>query len=333
MDLASLRARLDARPRAHLASLPTPLRPARRLQAALGPECPELLLKLDEETGFGLGGNKVRKLEYELAPSRLSGVTHLVTTGGVQSNHCRVTAAAAAHLGLGCVLVLDGAPPDPPTGNALLMSRFGARVRTVSTRAERAAGMERAAADIAEAGGRALIVPLGASTPRGALGYVRALVELHDQLPPVADRAVHLFVASSSGGTLAGLRAGLALLERDDVTLTAVSSDTPAEALATTSRTLARGALELLEVAPARLEAEGGRVEIDDGQIGGGYGVPTAAADEAAELLARSEGVLADPVYTAKAAAGLVAAVRSGRFPTGDRVLFWHTGGHPALFA
>lgn len=333
MDLATLRARIDGLPRTPLATLPTPLRSAPRLRAALGPECPELLVKLDEETGFGLGGNKVRKLEFELAPPRLEGVTHLVTTGGVQSNHCRVTAAAAARLGLGCVVVVDGTPPDPPTGNALLQRHFGARIRSVASRGEREDGMRDAAAEIAEAGGRALVIPLGASTQRGAVGYVHALVELHDQLPPSADRAVNVYLSSSSGGTLGGMWGGLALLGRDDITVTAVSADTPAEELLDRARRCARGALSLLQVDPDRVEAVADRVETTDSQVGDGYGIPTEAADEAAELMARSEGIVVDPVYTAKAAAGVVAAVRAGRFPAGDRVLFWHTGGHPALFA
>lgn len=333
MPLDELRERLRALPRTRLASLPTPLRRAPRLRAALGPETPDLLLKLDEETGFGLGGNKVRKLEFELSPERLEGVTHLVTTGGPQSNHCRVTAAAAARLGLGCVLVINGDAPDPPTGNALLHRMLGAHIRTVHSRAERAPAMAEAAAEIAAAGGRALEVPLGASTPRGALGYLQAAFELNDQLPAQPDRAVHVFLSSSSGGTLAGLIAGLTLLDRDDLHLVAVSADTPREALLETAGELARGALGLLGVEPGAADRVASRIDATDQQVGAGYGIPTGPAREAADLFARSEGVLLDPVYTGKAGAGLVAWTREGRFPTGDRVVFWHTGGHPALFA
>jgi 1-aminocyclopropane-1-carboxylate deaminase/D-cysteine desulfhydrase-like pyridoxal-dependent ACC family enzyme len=257
----------------------------------------------------------------------------VVTTGSVQSNHCRVTAAAAARLGLGCVLVVSGTPPEPPTGNALLQRRFGARIRPVADRAARDPAARAASAEVAEAGGRALQIPLGASTPVGALGYVRGLLEFHDQLAAVPDRATHVLVSSSSGGTLAGLWAGLALLERDDISLTAVSSDTPADELRAKARVLARGALGLLDADPESAASVDERVEVTDGQVGPGYGVPTPASDEAAELLARSEGIVVDPVYTAKAAAEVVEAVRSGRFPTGDRIVFWHTGGHPALFA
>ena len=331
MELAALRARLEQRPRTSLASLPTPLRTLPRLRAALGPETPELRVKLDEETGFGLGGNKVRKLEFELAPERLTGATHLITTGGPQSNHCRVTAAAAARLGLGCVLVINGPPTSAPTGNARLHRILGAQIRHVESRAERTAAVAAAVEEVERAGGKALVIPLGASTPHGALGYVRALLELHDQLPEEPDRAVQIFVSSSSGGTLAGLWAGLALLDRADLNIAAVSADTPGDELREIAAKLARGVLRLLEADPDSVERVSGRVEIDDNEVGRGYGIPTEAADEATDLLARSEGILLDPVYTAKAMAGMIRWLREGRSPAGDRIVFWHTGGHPAL--
>ena len=331
MDLASLRARLEQRPRTPLATLPTPLRSLPRLRAALGPETPELRVKLDEETGFGLGGNKVRKLEFELAPERLAGATHLITTGGPQSNHCRVTAAAAARLGLGCILVINGPPTHDPTGNARLQRLFGAQIRHVENRAGCAAAVASAAEEVERAGGEAVVIPLGASTPHGALGYVRAVLELHDQLPEEEDRAVQIFVASSSGGTLAGLWAGLALLEREDLYVVAVSADTPAPELRSTAAELAKGALRLLEVDPKAVERVADRIEVDDSEVGGGYGIPTEAGDEARDLLALGEGILLDPVYTAKAMAGMIRWLREGRSPAGDRIIFWHTGGHPAL--
>lgn len=320
--------RLAALPRTRLARLPTPLLPAPRLRASLG-HAPEILVKMDAETGFALGGNKVRKLEHELAPPRLDGVTSIVTAGGPQSNHCRVTAAAAARLGLRCVLVIDGAPPEPPRGNALLHRLFGAEVRTVADRGGREEAMEAVARDEADAGGRALVVPLGASTPLGALGYVRAAAEIDDRLPGDG-RTTWIFVASSSCGTLGGLAAGFTLLRRTDVRLVGISADTPRDALLAGARRLAEGAL-------ARLGAEGeppdGLLEADDQEVGAGYGIPTEASHAALERFARTEGIVLDPVYTAKAAAGLVRWVREGRLGRGDRVVFLHTGGHPALLA
>lgn len=333
MTSDELFALLEAHPRTHLVLGRTPLVTAPRLRGALGPETPEIYLKLDEETGFGLGGNKVRKLEHELGPTRVDGITHLITTGGPQSNHCRVTAAAAARLGLGCQLVVNGEVADPPTGNALLYRIMGAKIRTVSSRQERGPAMEEEAERIAAAGGRALIVPLGASTSLGALGYVRGAVEISEQLPMTRDRDVHLFLSSSSGGTLAGLMAGFALLDRPDMHLVAVSADTPAEQLLDTARDLAVGALARLGQHERVLEGILARVDVTDAEVGEGYGIPTERSQEALDLFARSEGILVDPTYTAKAAAGMVTAVREGRFPAGDRIIFLHTGGHPALFA
>jgi len=333
MTSDELFALLEAHPRTHLVLGRTPLVTAPRLRGALGPETPEIYLKLDEETGFGLGGNKVRKLEHELGPTRVDGITHLITTGGPQSNHCRVTAAAAARLGLGCQLVINGEISDPPTGNALLYRIMGAKVRTVASRQERAPAMEEEAERIAAAGGRALIVPLGASTSLGALGYVRAAVEISEQLPMTRDRDVNLFLSSSSGGTLAGLMAGFALLDRPDMHLLAVSADTPAEELLDTARDLAVGALARLGQHERVLEGVMPRVDVTDAEVGEGYGIPTERSKEAADLFARSEGILVDPTYTSKASAGMVSAVREGRFPAGDRIIFLHTGGHPSLFA
>ncbi len=324
-------ARLDAWPRQLIAMLPTQLVAADQLTRSLGASAPHIHLKIDADTGLGLGGNKVRKLEFELAPDRIAQVTHLITTGGPQSNHCRITAAAAAHLGRKCVLVINGTVEGPPRGNAFLQRLFGAEIRTVAERSERAPAMEAAARDIAAAGGRALVIPLGASTPLGSLGYARAAVELEAQLaqlPPVPH--TWIFVASSSCGTLGGLLLGFSLLERDDVRLVGVSADTPEAELRRDS---------------VRLATEGGALlgwkervltdilSCDDTQVGEGYGIPTPASDEATRLLGTTQGVVLDPFYTAKAMAGMLAWIRSGRVPAGDRVVFVHTGGHPALLA
>lgn len=332
MTPTDLMARVDGHPRTRLAQLPTPLLTARNLRAALGPDAPEILVKRDDLTGFGLGGNKVRKLEHELAPHRLEGLTHLVTTGGPQSNHCRVTAAAAAHLGRRCILVVSGDPGDPPRGNALLHRLLGAEVRVVGGREAREAAMDAAVQAVARDGGRALPVPLGASTPTGALGYVRAAAELVRQLDdlPEPQRPVRVFLASSSAGTLGGLVAGLSLLQRSGIHLTGISADVPSDELVENALELATGAMELLGAA---LPPSASTFSADDSQVGEGYGIPTVASQEALELFARAEGILLDPVYTAKAAAGLIGAVRAGEVGPLERVVFLHTGGHPALFA
>ena len=322
--------RLGAIPRTGLASVPTPLLAAPSLAAHLGAGV-RISVKADDRTGLGLGGNKVRKLEYELAPERLRGVTELVTSGGPHSNHCRVVAAAAAQLGLRCTLVINGQPEDPTRGNACLHRLLGASIVTVPERQDRDPATEEEARRIGAAGGRALVVPLGASTPRGALGYVHAAVEMHRQLDSRA--RVWIFVCTSSGGTLGGLILGCALLGWP-VRLVGVSADEPAAEAKDKAVGLALDAARLLggkEVGDSVRTLADSVVTTDD-FVGAGYGAATPAGDEAARIFGARTGLILDPVYTAKAAAGMIEWVRRGRVPASDRVVFVHTGGHPALF-
>jgi len=322
--------RLGAISRTGLASVPTPLLAAPSLAAHLG-ACVRISVKADDRTGLGLGGNKVRKLEYELAPERLRGVTELVTSGGPHSNHCRVVAAAAAQLGLRCTLVINGQPEDPTRGNACLHRLLGASIVTVPERQDRDPATEEEARRIGAAGGRALVVPLGASTPRGALGYVHAAVEMHRQLDSRA--RVWIFVCTSSGGTLGGLILGCALLGWP-VRLVGVSADEPAGEAKDKAVGLALDAARLLggkEVGDSVRTLADSVVTTDD-FVGPGYGAATPAGDEAARIFGARTGLILDPVYTAKAAAAMIEWVRQGRVPASDRVVFVHTGGHPALF-
>jgi 1-aminocyclopropane-1-carboxylate deaminase/D-cysteine desulfhydrase-like pyridoxal-dependent ACC family enzyme len=325
--------RLTSWPRLRLAALPTRLTPAanlaRHLAGASRAEAPAILVKMDAETGFGLGGNKVRKLETFLAPPELEGVTHLITTGGPQSNHCRVTAAAAAHLGLGCTLVVNGSVTGEPRGNALIHRLFGARIRTVGDRSERAPAMEEEARRVARVGGKALVVPLGASTGLGALGYALAALELQAQLEELPGKSrTWIFVSASSCGTLAGLLLGLSMLEREDVRLVGVSADVTAKDMRSDALRLAGEGADLLGFTGPLIEDA---LETDDSEVGEGYGIPTEASGEAIELFGKLEGIVLDPVYTGKAAAGMLAHIRSGTVDPSDRVVFVHTGGHPAL--
>ncbi|MFC1791824.1 pyridoxal-phosphate dependent enzyme, partial [Gemmatimonadota bacterium] len=301
------------------------------LRARVASTAPEILLKLDDWTGFALGGNKVRKLEFFLGRV-LDEADALITCGGPQSNHCRITAAVAAHLGMPCTLVVNGRPPEPPTGNALLMRLFGAEIRLVDSRADRAPAMEEVARELSALGRRPLIIPLGASTPLGALGYVRAAVELDRQMKERGGWGPGLtwiFISSSSCGTLAGLALGFTLLGKEKVRLIGVSPDVKAEEILTTTTEIALGAGDLLgwkgELLP-------GLVAADDRFVGEGYGKPTEASQEATLFFGRNAGVLLDPVYTAKAGAGFLEWLRKGRVPDEDTALFWHTGGAPALF-
>ena len=326
--------RLLARPRTRLAHLPTPLVAHPRLARALGLD--ELYVKADDETGFALGGNKVRKLEYELAPERLAGATCLLTAGGPQSNHCRVTAAFAARHGLDCVLVLNGPEPLVPTGNAFLHRLFGAEIRTVADRSAREDALGAAAAEIDAVGGRSLVVAIGASTGLGSLGYARAAHELAQQLDTLGPRPRRtlVFFASSSCGTLAGLVLGLAIVGRSDIVPIAVSADaTVSEIHGRTVEIVADGAA-LVGTRPPIPEMVGkAPFTALDSEVGEGYGIPTPASLEATSLFARKAGIVLDPTYTAKAAAGMISWIRERGAGPGERVVFLHTGGHPGLLA
>jgi 1-aminocyclopropane-1-carboxylate deaminase/D-cysteine desulfhydrase-like pyridoxal-dependent ACC family enzyme len=320
---------LASLPSVPFAPEPTPVEEMPRLRAALGGG-PRLLVKRDDAIGFAFGGNKVRKMRLVAADALARQADTLITCGGVQSNHARVTAAAAAKLGLQCVLVANGAAPDRPTANALLDRLLGAEIRYVPTREARAQEMETVAAAQREAGRRPYVIPIGASTPLGAAAFAHALTELLEQVAP-PDVIVH---STSSGGTQAGLVAGCALAGIRTKVL-GISADEPADRLATEIRGILSGLSDLIgpvSGSPPGLLADA-EIDIDDGWVGGGYGVPTPQSQEAIELLARTEALFLDPTYTAKAMAGLIARVRSRAFKDTDTVLFWHTGGQVGLFA
>lgn len=281
---------------------------------------PRLLVKRDDTIPFGFGGNKVRKLEYVLVDAIDAGADTLVTLGGLQSNHARATAAAAATLGLRCVLIINGAPQERPTANALLDQLLGADIEYIASRQERAAATERVMARLRAEGRKPFLIPLGASTSVGAVGFVNALGELIGQgITP--DVIVH---AGSSGGTQAGLVAGAAIM-RLETRVIAVSADNPADDIRASVRRIIRGIDELDEF--------DGELEVDDTRVGGGYGVPTDASREAQRLAARTEGFFVDHTYTAKALGALIAYVRERKFDDDQTVLFWHTGGQVGLFA
>jgi 1-aminocyclopropane-1-carboxylate deaminase/D-cysteine desulfhydrase-like pyridoxal-dependent ACC family enzyme len=325
--MATALAALMSWPIVPLAPHATPVDELTRLAAALGPRTPRLLVKRDDLLSFACGGNKVRKMQAVAEAARAAGADALITCGGLQSNHARVTAATGAALGMRVILVANGTPSLPPTGNARLNQLFGAEVRYVPSREDRAPAMDRAADELRAAGHTPFVVPLGASTPVGAIGFARGVAELASAgVRP--DIIVH---ASSSGGTQAGLIAGCALIgSRAEVI--GISADEPAAALTATVRELLVGVASTLGARPDTIGGDRA-IEIDDTQVGAGYGVPTDASTEAMTLVARHEGILLDPVYTAKAMAGLIARVRDGRFHADQTLLFWHTGGQPGFFA
>jgi len=326
MTPVELRQALAGVPALLLAPLPTPVARLPRLSGVLGGG-PSLLVKRDDTIGFAFGGNKVRKLALLGAQAQAEGADTLITAGGIQSNHARVTAATAATLGMRAVLVVNGAPPARSTANALLDALLGAEVVYVESREQRGAAMHAAAERLRGEGHRVFEIPIGGSTPLGALAYVHAMLELLEQIP-APDAIVH---ATSSGGTQAGLVAACRLLGLRTRVI-GIAADEPTAGIHAQVRANIEGIAPLLNVDQQSLH-RGISIEIDDRFIGAGYGIPTEASREAIELAARTEAIFLDPVYTGKAMAGLVAYVRQQRFTEGQTVLFWHTGGQVGLFA
>jgi len=313
-------------PRLHLAGLPTPLEEATGLGRLFGGV--RLFLKRDDLTRPALGGNKARKLEFLLADARQKGADVVLTVGGPQSNHARITAALAARLAMECILVLEGEEPDEAQGNLLLDRLLGARVRFAGARPAEEV-MEEMAADLRARGRRPYPIPVGGSTPLGAVGYCLAMQEMLSQAAEMGVVVHRVYVATGSGGTQAGLVLGARVLD-PSLRVTGVSvSRTSTEARQRVAE-LATGAARLLGLTATVSPEE---VEVLDGYVGPGYGIPTPACLEAIRLVARHEGVLLDPVYTGKAMGALVDHLRRGVVKPGENVVFWHTGGSPALFA
>ncbi len=310
----------------------TPLEPLPNLSAALAG--PELWIKRDDMLGLASGGNKTRKLEFLVAEALAQGADTLITVGAVQSNHCRLTLAAARREGLQCQLVLEervaGSYREDASGNNLLFRLMGVeRIEVVPAGTDLAAAMQRLADDLGEQGRRAYLIPGGGSNALGALGYVACADELLAQTFDLGLRLDHVVVASGSGGTHAGLVAGLHAAQAG-LPITGVS--VRAEQAPQEAKILAL-ADEVLALAGAEVGVPAAAVMVEDAHVGPGYSLPTDAMVEAIQLFARYEGILLDPVYTGKTAAGLIALVRSGRFAAGERVLLVHTGGSPALYA
>ncbi len=309
--------------RLHFAHLPTPIEELPRLTAFLGG--PRLLIKRDDQTGLAFGGNKTRKLEFLVAEAQSQGAKMLISAGAIQSNHCRQTAAAAARFGFECTLVLTGALPEQLSANLLLDKLFGAEIVHVTDRANRDRVLQETFEKASQAGKKPYLVPYGGSSPVGALGYAFAMEELRKQ----NSTANWIVFGTSSGGTHAGLTLGKRLFGYEGNVL-GVSIDESESWLKSHVSALASDASELLG---DRIEFAAEDVLATDAYCRAGYGVLTEAEREAVKLFAGYEGLLLDPVYTGRAAAGLIDLVRKGFFKKEETVLFWHTGGQPALFA
>lgn len=309
-------------PRIHFAHLPTPVEEMPRLAAKL--KGPHLLIKRDDCTGLALGGNKTRKLELLLAEALADGAKTLITAGAVQSNHCRQTAAAAARCGLDCILVLAGERPDQPSGNLLLDQLLGAEL-VWTTRPEREKALKATFEQAVAQGRHPYLIPYGGSNAPGAAAYALALKELLDQQV----RPDWIIFPSSSSGTQAGLVLGARVFGYSGKVL-GISIDETQAVLQERVATLATQTADYLGEPQTLMPAD---ILVNADYLGGGYGVMGDIEREAVQLFARHEGILLDPVYTGRAAGGMIDLIRKGFFQPEETVLFWHTGGATALFA
>ena len=328
--------------RADLAVLPTPFEETPRFAGALGNRA-RVFMKRDDATGLALGGNKARKLEVLVGDALSKGCDTLVTCGGPQSNHARMTAAAARKMGLHPVLVLDGDDPGTRQGNLLLDHLLEAELIFSGTR-DSGEMLPEVADRLKSSGRRPYVIPLGGSNALGAAGYISCVEEIVDQSLARALVPQALYAATGSCGTLAGLILGKILFDAPfRIIGVAVSPNAPLKEERTVKLVMETAALlisrakfqpellgKLLAVTPQSVKP---LVRVVEDQVGQGYGVPTDQCLEAISLLARNEGILTDPVYTGKALAGLVNDVRQGTYRAGDPVIFLHTGGVPADFA
>jgi D-cysteine desulfhydrase family pyridoxal phosphate-dependent enzyme len=312
---------LDSLPRVKLAALPTPLQELPRLSKLLNRR---LWIKRDDLTGLAEGGNKTRKLEFLCADAMRCGADTLVTVGAPQSNHCRQTAAAAAALGLRSILVLTGTPRPPETGNLLLDALVGAKLVWAGER-PRDAALEETLAGEKTAGRNPYRIPYGGSNPLGAAAYALAIRELKEQgMDPD-----WIVFASSSGGTQTGLILGAQQFGFNG-RIQGISVDLPSDPLREKILALAADTLQKMKGAGSSAQEI---LHVDDRFRGGGYGIAGDLEREAIRLFARQEGILLDPVYTGRAAGGMLEMIRRDEIPSGASILFWHTGGTPAVWA
>lgn len=315
--------------RVKLASLPTELEEANRFSGSVRSDL-NIYIKRDDNTGLALGGNKARKLEYLMADALEKGADVVLTTGGPQSNHARMTAAAAAKLGIKAVLVLRGKNSSPHQGNLLLDDLLGAELIFVDTDdyEDVYREMDRISDELAREGKTPYIIPVGGSTPLGALGYVNAFEEMIAQAEKEGIKVDYVVNAVGSGGTHAGLLVGSKLFHYD-VEVIGISSREEREYFA---KEISRIAGECSRLLGKDYEFPPEEIVVFDEYTGPGYGIPEERTLSAIKLLARTEGIILDPVYTGKAMAGLIDLARKNYFKPNSTVVFFHTGGAPANF-
>ena len=316
-------------PRQSLGFFPTPLIALSRLSKAL--DGPTIFMKRDDNTGLALGGNKTRKLEFIMGDALAQGADCVITAGAAQSNHCRQTAAAAASLGLECHLVLGGEEPEQISGNLLLDKIFGSHIHWAGAN-RKGEDIPKIVEQLTKQGKKPYVIPYGGSNELGALAFVEAFKELESQRESMNLSFTHIFFASSSGATQAGLMLGKKILNSPAqiVGINIDKGETDKVPFDQYTVALANSTASLIGADHQFTESD---LTLNSDYVGEGYGVVGTLENEAIAMTAQTEGILLDPVYTGRAMGGLIDMIRSGKIKKTDRVLFWHTGGAPALFA
>ncbi len=311
-----------------MANLPSPLEEAPRLSRVL--KGPRILFKRDDNNGFALGGNKARKLEFLLADAIEKGADTIITTGGLQSNHARLTAAAAKKYGMRPILILRGELPKETSGNLLLDQLLDAEIRTVPPDARNTLpAMEDAAEEVRDSGGTPYIIPSGGSNPIGAIAYANAMLEIVSQAVEMNVRVDHVTFSSGSGGTQGGLQFAAKALNFEGKIL-GISDGASREPLIHKIVDIANGCARLVD---SHVSVSLKDLNFLDQYAGKGYGILQKEVVDAITMVARTEGIFLDPVYTGKAMWGLIDLIHQGYFERDETAVFIHTGGTPALFA
>lgn len=313
-----------------LSFLPTPIEELSRLTPYL--QGPTLLIKRDDQTGLAFGGNKTRKLEYLLTDALKHNADTLITAGAIQSNHCRLTAAAAAKLGLSCELLLKGEKPKISNGNLFLDYLFGANVQWTDDSISINALMNMSD-QLKQQNKKPYVITVGGSNSIGALGYVNAMIELDQQIKKAGLNIDHIVFATCSGGTHAGLVVGAKLTNFKGIIHGIQIAKMDDFLLSPYEKHLANLANETAQLMNFEASFSENDFIVNPNYLGNGYAVITQNEKNAIDLMAKKEGILLDPVYSGRAFGGLIDLINKKIFKKNETVLFWHTGGQPALFA